>query len=48
MIECKLVNTPLDQNIKLDVEFGTDECEPTLYRQLVGSLIYLTITPNRP
>ena len=44
MIECKLVNTPLNQNIKLDVESGTNECEPTFYRQLVDSLIYLTIT----
>ena len=44
MTECKPVATPLDQNLKLDVESGTTECEPTFYRQLVGSLIYLTIT----
>ena len=43
MIECKPVTTPLDQNMKLDVELGTEECEPTFYLQLVGSLIYLTI-----
>ena len=33
--------------MKLDTNFGTIECEPTNYRQLVGSLIYLAITrPN--
>ena len=41
------MSTPLDQNLKLDADSGTDECEPTQYRQLIGSLIYLTITrPN--
>ena len=45
MIECKsVVATPLDQNLKLDAEFGTKECEPTFYSQVVESLIYLTIT----
>ena len=44
MTKCKSVTTPLDRNLKLDVESGTDECELTQYRQLVESLIYLTIT----
>ena len=44
MMECKSVTTPLDRNLKLDVDSGTTECEPTRYRQLVGSLIYITIT----
>ena len=35
MTECKLVSTPLDQNLKLDVDSGTKECEPTHYRQLI-------------
>ena len=49
MTECKPVPTPLDQNLKLDAEIGTEECEPTQYRQLVGSLRYLTITrPDYP
>ena len=44
MTECKSVATPLDRNLKLDANSGTTECEPTQYRQLIGSLIYLTIT----
>ena len=35
--------TPLDQNLKLDADSGTTVCELTHYRQLIGSLIYLTI-----
>ena len=45
MTECKLVDTPLDRNLKLDANSCTEECELTYYWQLVGSLIYLTITP---
>ena len=44
LYECKYVATPLDRNLKLDVDFGTTRCEPTQYQQLIGSLIYLTIT----
>ena len=44
MTKCKLVATPLDRNLKLDADSSTKECESTHYRQLVGSLIYLTIT----
>ena len=44
MTECKSVATPLDRNLKLDANSGTKACEPTEYRQLIGSLIYLTIT----
>ena len=45
MAEFKSVATPpLDRNLKLDANFGTKACEPTQYRQLIGSLIYLTIT----
>ena len=44
MAECKSVATPLDRNLKLDADCGTTMCEPTQCRQLIGSLIYLTIT----
>ena len=41
---CKAVSTPLEQNIKLRSDDGTKEVNGTLYRQLVGSLNYLTTT----
>ena len=44
MTECEPVANPLDQNLKLDDDSGTKECKPTKYRQLIGNLIYLTIT----
>ena len=46
--ECKPITNPLDRNLNLDVESGTEECELTFYRRLVGSLIYLTITRLDP
>ena len=44
MIRRKPTATPLDRNLQLDVGFDIEECEPTHYRRLVESLIYLTIT----
>ena len=45
--EGKPVSTPLDHNLKLDVDSDIAECKLTQYRQLIGSIIYLTITrPN--
>ena len=44
MTECKPVSTPLDRNLKLDADSGTEDCEPTQYHQLIISLIYLPIT----
>jgi hypothetical protein len=44
MSECKPVSTPLEQNIKLNSDDETKEMNGTLYRQLVGSLNYLTTT----
>ena len=44
MNECKVVSTALEQNIKLRSDDGTKEVNGTLYRQLVGSLNYLTTT----
>jgi hypothetical protein len=39
--QCQL---PLEQNAKLYSDDGTKEVDGTLYRQLVGSLNYLTTT----
>ena len=36
--------TPLDRSLKPDTDSDTKACEPTQYRQLIGSLIYLTVT----
>ena len=44
MIECKATSTPLEQNVKLCSDDGTKEVNGTMYRQLVGSLNYLTTT----
>ena len=44
MMECKYVANPLDWNLELNIDSGTEECEPTQYRQLIRSLVYLTIT----
>ena len=44
MTECKPLSTPLDQNLKLDVDSRTEECEPTQYHQMISNLIYLAIT----
>ena len=43
MTDQKPISTPLDRNLKLHTDSGTT-CEPTQYRQIIGSLIYLTIT----
>eukprot|EP00253_Pinus_taeda_P029516 PITA_29516 len=44
MEQCKTSATPLQQNLKLSSDDGTKQVDATLYRQLVGSLIYLTTT----
>ena len=43
----KIVDTPIKYNCHLNSHDGKSLFDATLYRQLVGSLIYLTITrPN--
>ena len=47
MKDCNSVSTPMEQNMKLSSNEGNSFEDPTKYRQLVGSLIYLTTThPN--
>ena len=47
MTDCKSIATPLDRNVKLRPESGTS-CDLKRFRQIVGSLIYLTITRPDP
>ena len=44
MLNCKLVNTPMDPNVKLVPSKGELLRDPGRYRRLVGKLNYLTIT----
>jgi hypothetical protein len=44
LIDTKVVSAPLEMNAHLAPLDGTPLSDATLYRQLVGSLIYLTIT----
>lgn len=47
LTDSKTVSTPLEPNAKLRSSYGTLLSDVTLYRQLVGSLVYLTVTrPN--
>lgn len=45
MMACKpMMSTPLEQNIKLRADCGDEVEDITMYRKMVGSLIYMTIT----
>ena len=46
MLDCKSMATPMDANLKKLREFASDSdlIDPTMYRQLIGSLMYLTNT----
>jgi hypothetical protein len=44
MADCKPISMPLDVNAKLSAEKGDVVEDVKMYRQSVGSLIYLTIT----
>ncbi|MCO5558643.1 hypothetical protein L7F22_012229 [Adiantum nelumboides] len=44
MTDCKPISMPLDQNVKLRANEGQVLEDVTMYRQIVGSLIYLTIS----
>jgi hypothetical protein len=47
MVDCKLVSTPMDTQIKVSVTFGPPVADLTQFRSLTGALQYLTFTrPN--
>jgi hypothetical protein len=43
MADCKPISTPLERTVKHRLDPGR-VCDPTRFRRIVGSLIYLTIT----
>jgi hypothetical protein len=44
MTSCKPISIPLEQNVKLSADEGDLVEDTTMYRCIVGSLIYMTIT----
>jgi hypothetical protein len=47
MTGCKPISIPLEQNVKLSTDEGDLVEDTTMYKHIVGSLIYMTITrPN--
>ena len=46
MLDCKSIATPMDANLKKLRDSASDSnlIDPTMYRQLIGSLMYLTNT----
>jgi hypothetical protein len=44
MLECKAMNTPMETKLKLLVDTSLELVDATLYRQIIGSLMYLTNT----
>ena len=44
MTTCKPMSTPLEQNMKLRSDLGDVLEDPTMYRKMIGSLIYTTLT----
>jgi hypothetical protein len=47
MLECKAMATPMETNLKLLVDTSLELVDATLYRHIIGSLMYLmNIRPN--
>jgi hypothetical protein len=47
MMDCKSMATPMLKNLKLLSDSSSDLVDPTMYKQLIGSLMYLVNTrPN--
>ncbi|KAL0458661.1 UNVERIFIED_CONTAM: Retrovirus-related Pol polyprotein from transposon RE1 [Sesamum latifolium] len=44
MLKCKPISTPVEPHAKMCAHEGQELEDATMYRKLVGSLIYLTLT----
>ena len=44
MTACKPVATPMEQNVKLRADVGDVLEDPTMYKKIIGSLIYVMLT----
>ena len=44
MMECKAMDTPMALNLKLLNDASSELVDSTMYRQMIGSLMYLTNT----
>jgi hypothetical protein len=44
MTRCKPISIPLDQNVKLSANEGNLVEDTTMYKRIIGSLIYMIIT----
>jgi hypothetical protein len=44
MLKCKSMYTPMETNLKLLVDTSSELVDATLYRQIIGSMMYLTNT----
>jgi len=44
MLDCNVVKNPMVPGTRLSIDKEGEKIEETLFKQLVGSLMYLTIT----
>ena len=44
MMDCKAMATPMASNMKLLSDASSESVDATMYRQMIGSLMYLTNT----
>ena len=44
MMECKAITTPMASNLKLLSDSSSETVDATMYRQIIGSLMYLMNT----
>jgi hypothetical protein len=42
MLECKAMTTPMETNLKLLVDTSLELVDATLYKHIIGSLMYVT------